>query len=135
MHPWLARNLIYRPATWLRGERVFSLLRAYERSQWWPPEQLRAAQERDLESILRHAATRTAWYGDAVRERGLDPNALKASDLAQLPRLTKRDLSEEVSRLQAWQLPGTTSWKTTGGSTGVPVRVRKNHHALEGFEF
>jgi len=130
VHPWLARNLVYRPATWLRGERVFGLIREYERSQWWNPEQLRRSQEASLQSILRYAATRTAYYGDIVRELGLDPGRLVAADLERLPRLGKRQLADEVGRLQAWRLPGTTSWKTTGGSTGVPVRVRKNHHAL-----
>lgn len=129
MNPWIARNLVYRPATWLRGEPVFRLLRRYEESQWWPAERLAALQAEALRAILRHAAANTAHYGDLVRAAGLDPARLEAKDLARLPLLTKLDLVERSARLQAPMRPGTTSWKTTGGSTGVAVRLRKDRLA------
>ncbi len=129
MNPWLARNLVYRPATWLRGEPVFRLLRAYEASQWWEPARLRDAQERALETLLRWAATRTEHYAALARERGLDPTRLGAPDLARFPVLTKADLVDRIARLQARLPPGTTSWKTTGGSTGLAVRLRKDRFA------
>jgi phenylacetate-CoA ligase len=129
VNAWLARNLVYRPATWLRREPVFRLLREYEASQWWAPEQLAAAQERSLLAILRHALTNTAHYAALAREAGIDVAKLAASDLARLPLLTKADLVERGDRMQAplpsWQ----TSWKTTGGSTGVAVRLRKDRLA------
>ena len=129
MNPWLARNLVYRPATWLRGEPVFRLLREYEESQWWPPERLAAAQEKALGSILRHAVTQTVHYAAVAREAGLDAARITAADLQRLPLLTKADLVERGDRMHAplpsWQ----TSWKTTGGSTGVAVRLRKDRYA------
>jgi phenylacetate-CoA ligase len=130
MNPWLARHLVYRPATWLRREPVFRLLRAYEASQWWDAPRLRAEQERSLASILRHAATQTAHYAEIARREGLDPARLDAGDLARFPFLTKLDLVERGDRLQAPLPPFTTSWKTTGGSTGVAVRLRKDRLAL-----
>lgn len=129
MNPWIARNLVYRPATWLRVEPVFRLLGQYEDSQWWSAARLAALQEEALRAILRHAAANTRHYGDLVRSAGLDPNALEAEDLARLPLLTKLDLVEHGERLQAPMRPGTTSWKTTGGSTGVAVRLRKDRVA------
>jgi len=127
--PWLARNLVYRPATWLRGEPVFRLLNEYEKSQWWTPDALRAHQDAAVARILRYAATHTDHYRDAARAAGLDPKHLSAGDLARFPVLTKLDLVERGAGLQAQRLPGTTSWKTTGGSTGVAVRLRKNRYA------
>ncbi len=129
MNPWIARNLVYRPATWLRGEPVFRLLRRYEQTQWWPAARIAALQEDGVRSILRHAAASTAHYGDLVREAGLDPATLETKDLARLPLLTKLDLVERGGRLQAPMRPGATSWKTTGGSTGVAVRLRKDRFA------
>jgi phenylacetate-CoA ligase len=129
MNPWLARNLVYRPATWLRGEPVFSLLRRYEVSQWWDPARIRTAQEAALARLLRHAARRTEHYAALAREVGVDPARIEAADLEKLPHLTKADLTRLGPRLCAPRLPGTASWKTTGGSTGVPVRVRKNRYA------
>lgn len=127
--PWLARNLVYRPATWLRGEPVFGLLAQYEASQWWSPEAVQAHQQTALTRILRYAAGHTPHYAEAARSAGLDPLKLDAEDLGQLPILTKIDLVDGSAALQASRPPGTTSWKTTGGSTGVAVRLRKNRFA------
>lgn len=129
MNAWIARNLVYRPATWLRREPVFRLLRAYEASQWWPAERLAALQEASLVAILRHAVSNTAHYAARAREGGIDPARIGAADLARLPILTKQDLVEHSAALQAPMPAGSTSWKTTGGSTGVAVRLRKDRLA------
>ena len=124
----LRRNLVYRPATWLRGEPVFKLLRHYERSQWWTPEKLRAEQERLLDEVVRFALS-TRYYGRLAREAGIDPARAGAADLTRLPLLTKDDLVAHAADMTPFRLPGTTSWKTTGGSTGVAVRLRKDRAA------
>lgn len=129
MNPWIARNLIYRPATWLRGEAVFSKLREYQQSQWWTQARLEAMQERALDRLLSHAVGRSSFYRERARAAGIDPERVSAADLSRLPLLTKSDLVEHGERMQIGRLPGTTSWKTTGGSTGVAVRLRKNRDA------
>lgn len=129
MNSWIARNLVYRPATWLRREPVFRLLREYESSQWWPAERIAERQEASLVAILRHAVSNTEHYAARAREAGIDPARIGAGDLARLPILTKRDLVERSAALQAPMPPGSTSWKTTGGSTGVAVRLRKDRLA------
>ena len=129
MQPWIARNFVYRPATWARGEPVFSLLRRYEKSQWWSPEQHRAEQEKRISLILRHAAQNTAYYRTIAEEKGLSPRHLNASHLSEFPLLQKQHLVEHNTDLQSSRPPGTTSWKTTGGSTGLAVQLRKNRWA------
>ncbi|MCH2185138.1 hypothetical protein MK280_04630, partial [Myxococcota bacterium] len=126
MEPWLARNFVYRPATWARGEPVFSLLDRYRQSQWWRPDRHKEEQREKVGQILRHAARSTAYYRAVAEDQGLAPSQLKASHLKLFPHLQKRHLVEHNAALQAWRWPGTTSWKTTGGSTGVAVRLRKN---------
>ncbi|MAJ61622.1 MAG: hypothetical protein CBC48_17770 [bacterium TMED88] len=129
MQPWLARNFVYRPATWVRGEPVFSLLESYKKSQWWSPERHREDQVKKLGHILRHAAQSTTYYRAIAEGLGIAPSDLNASHLRDFPYLQKQHLVENNAALQAWRLPGTTSWKTTGGSTGVAVRLRKNRWA------
>lgn len=128
MNSWVARNLVYRPATWLRGEPVFSLLHRFEQSQWDPPEAIQARQELALRDLLRFAARNAPFYAEQARAAGLEPEQLKASDVGSFS-LRKRDLVEHLSSLSTPRLRGTYSWKTTGGSTGVPVRLRKNRFA------
>jgi phenylacetate-coenzyme A ligase PaaK-like adenylate-forming protein len=129
MNAWIARNVCYRTALLVRGEPVFRLVRRYEISQWWDVRQLVALQEQSLEALLRYAATHTKHYANAARNAGLEPTKLTAADLPRLPLLTKADLVERAASLMAPTLPGTASWKTTGGSTGVAVRLRKNRTA------
>jgi phenylacetate-CoA ligase len=129
VNPWVARNLLYRPSTWLRGEPVFGLLRRYEQSQWWSAERVAQAQEQALDALLRFAAAHTPWYREVARRAGVAPERVRARDLARFPELRKIDLVESRQALQAPCWPGTTSWKTTGGSTGVAVRLRKNRRA------
>jgi phenylacetate-CoA ligase len=129
LNPRLARQLVYRPATWLRGEPVFRLLRRYERSQWWSPEALRAEQERALDGLVRYALQQSPHYHRIASEAGIDPASAGARDLERLPVLTKEDIVAHATEMMPFRLPGTTSWKTTGGSTGVAVRLRKNRFA------
>jgi len=129
MHPWISRNLLFRPAALLRGEPTFALLEAYRQSQWWTPERLRDAQRAALDRVIRHAVGATAHYSRVARERGLEAAGIGADDLASFPLLTKSDLVAAGADIRASRLPGTTSWKTTGGSTGVAVRLTKNRYA------
>lgn len=129
MNSWVARNLIYRPATIIRGEPVFSLLRRYEATQWWSGSRIAALQEGSLRAILRHAGRNVAFYRQRFETAGIDPSSARPEDLMRLPPLTKTDLVEHSQLLQAPRLPGTTTLKTTGGSTGVAVTLRKNRYA------
>lgn len=129
MNAWAARNLLYRPATWLRGEPVFPILRRYEESQWWAPERLAEEQAKALTALLRHAVRHTRFYREAARAAGIDGEALSAHHLSHLPEVRKIDLVERAADFRAPVRPGTTSWKTTGGSTGVAVRLRKDRRA------
>jgi len=129
MNVAFARNALYRTALIARGEPVFRLLHRYEDSQWWDSKRLAAFHEEALEGLLRHAATRTRYYAEAAHRAGLDPARLRAADLPRFPLLTKVELIERAPQLRAPTLPGTTSWKITGGSTGVAVRLRKNRGA------
>lgn len=129
LNPWFARNLVYRPATFLRGEPVFKILERYERTQWLSAGEIRSTQEAGLREILRYAASHSEHYRRLIRESGLAPDRLEATDLMRLPVLTKAQLVSDAESISVPRLPGTYSWKTTGGSTGIPVRIRKTRYA------
>jgi phenylacetate-CoA ligase len=129
MNPWISRNLLFRPAALVRGEPTFALLRRYEESQWWDRQRIDEMQNRALERILRHALKSTGYYGRMAANVGIDPATATADDLTRLPLLDKTQLVDAGNTIHAPRMPGTTSWKTTGGSTGVAVRLRKNRYA------
>ncbi len=129
MNSWIARNLLYRPLVRLRGEPVFSLLERYRASQWWPRDRIEELQRELLGRILAHAAREVPFYRQAAREAGLEPEEVGADHLQAFPLLEKRHLQEHLGELSARVPRWRTTVKTTGGSTGVPVRLRKNRRA------
>lgn len=99
-------------------------------SQWWPAEQIEAAQARQLGVLLRHAVTHVPFYRDRLSNLVFDSDG--SADIAQLrslPVLKRAELQvagQEVhSRENPARLGGPIDF-TTSGSTGMPVRVRWN---------
>lgn len=82
------------------------------RSQWWCPEELRAHQVRLLGPLLEHARRAVPFY---PQRDGF-------------PVLTRREVQEHADELAARKLPrghGGVTVAVSGGSSGVPVRVRQ----------
>lgn len=99
---------------------LLALLHQLEQSQWLSPQRLRELQSRQLELLLRHAASsvpyyRRQWGGAAAVER-----------FTELPLLTRRELQANYGELKSERVPpehGATGEVLTSGSTGAPIRV------------
>lgn len=62
-----------------------------ERSQWWPPEQLRAQQESELRRLVQHAYASVPIYRRLWDQARVHPDAIKSlDDLPRLPLMNKR---------------------------------------------
>lgn len=104
------------------GSRRLKLLRELERTQWLPPEELRARQQARLEQILRYAQAQSPYYQRLFAEQRFDAGRFDANAFAALPVLTKATirsstdeiLSHEFRRDQLGQ-------HKTGGSTGTAL--------------
>src|SRR5580704_1660251 len=109
---------------------LLALQQQFDASQWWPADELRAHQFRQLQVLIEHAARTVPFHAERLRAAGIDPAVpLTEASWARLPILTRRDVQEAGDRLHATELPaehGDTNIMTTGGSTGIPVRVRKS---------
>lgn len=110
-----------------RGMASLSFLFQLERSQWWPPERLRQAQQAQLRRLLAHADAHVPfWRG---RLRGLieapEGEAFWARWRA-LPPLTRRQIQDAGDALISPAMPeghGELSEIFTSGSTGQPIRA------------
>ena len=111
---------------------LLSLLYQMEQTQWWSPEELLAAQFRQLSLVLRHAAATIPFY----RERlgGIDlAQPLNAEAWSRLPVLERSEVQASAPALLSTaplQEHGKTTTVTTSGSTGRPVKVARA--AVEG---
>lgn len=119
------RALVYPLATRLRGEgRVFAHLRDVRAAEWLDAAALAHRQDQALARLLEWARAESPWY------RGRIPAGVTGDDaravLATLPLLEKRTLQENADELRCRGFAGRTTLKSTGGSTGAPVRVVKS---------
>jgi phenylacetate-CoA ligase len=120
------------------GAALMALQQQFGESQWWAPEKLRAAQFRQLGLLVAHAAATVPFYAERLRAVGITPDLPLTEELwARIPVLTRRDVRDLGAQLHAQQTPPTHGGlfvATTGGSTGVPVSVRKTElaHAMWG---
>lgn len=109
----------------LRRRRTLAHLREYERTQWLPREQVDALQWQRLSRLVAYCWNEVPYYrrrwgaagvGSPADIRGVD-------DYARLPVLTKQDVRDHFDDLLARPARGSMLFKTTGGSTGEPLRI------------
>ena len=99
-----------------------ALLHQLEHTQWLPAQRLRELQERQLELLLRHAASTVPFYRKRWSQTG------SAQRFADLIPVTGRELQEHYAELKSERIPtehGLASELRTSGSTGSPKRVLK----------
>ncbi|MGH2453010.1 MAG: phenylacetate--CoA ligase family protein [bacterium] len=105
------------------------LLAELERSQYFPPERLRAEQWTRLARLLEHAYTHAPYYREQFKRQGLHPRDLRAlDDLSALPPLTKETVRDCPGDLLADDVTGPLVERRTSGSTGIPLVVSVYPH-------
>ena len=110
-----------------KSAQLLALLWQFERAQWCPAEELRAAQFRQLTLLLRHAAETVPFYRD--RLAGIDlQQPLTAEAWSRLPVLARTEVQASGAAMLSTAVPrvhGKTFTVTTSGSTGRPVTVTR----------
>jgi phenylacetate-CoA ligase len=108
---------------------MLALLYQLDQCQWWPPEDLRAAQFGQLMLLLVHAAATVPFYGDRLKAIGFDPQRpLTEEQWRHIPILERREVQQAGAALRSAKVPlahGKTFTVTTSGSTGRPVTVTR----------
>ena len=98
-------------------------------SEWWSPDKIRWEQMRQLTRLVAHARSQVPFYRDRLDDAGINPaNGLTDESWQEIPILTRRQVQELGNALNASEVPkefGEISEAASGGSSGVPVRVRK----------
>ncbi len=120
----LVRDIIQPLSLWRAGERAqLGYLRAFERTQWLNPEELRALQLSRLQALLRHAYQNCSFYRERFDSVGLRPtNVESLEELRVLAPLEKREIQDNCEGLVASNWPREDLIANqTGGSTGTPI--------------
>lgn len=104
-------------------------------SQWWKPEELRAAQWLQLGPLLAHAAATSPYYRDLFARHGIVPPAKPDDDLfRRIPVSTRADLQAAGDALHSLSVPpshGKVAPARTSGSSGQPLALRRTAAWME----
>ena len=127
------RQVLYPAYESLRGRATMRYLRRYEADQWLAREAIEALQWRKLQALLAHCWANVAYYREQWRGLGIaDPRDIRSrADYARLPLLSKAEIRANFTRLQADGWRGRLLYKTTGGSTGEPLRFGYTRESYE----
>ena len=103
--------------------KTFPYLRELEESQWWEPARHEERQLIQLSSLLKHAAETCEFYRETWKHIGFKPESLKSlQDLHRLPILLRETIQDNVPKLRSNKPGFRLISKTTGGSTGLPLK-------------
>ena len=113
---------------------VLKLLKGFEQSQWWDPEDIEARQFRQMARLLAHAQGSISHYAEALGHVNPDDvESLKAGrwfDLPVLKRDTVNKLGEDLLSRTIPKSHGRLNPIYTSGTTGRPIRVVRTLFAL-----
>jgi phenylacetate-CoA ligase len=107
----------------ISGGQVFQFLM---QSQHWTPEQMRAFQQNELGSLLRHARATVPFYKTRLDAIFKTDGSIDWSQWHKLPIVKRADVAANYEVMQSSKLPlghGPTGTLSTSGSTGHPIKV------------
>ncbi|WP_434049287.1 phenylacetate--CoA ligase family protein [Marinobacter salarius] len=127
MNKLLSKYLFYYPVTLAKGELIAFYRRGYEERQWWSARELEAFRDEHFDRIVRYAVENSSYYQKCLSSFITDNSIIPSPDL---PTLSKAQLIDNLDHIRAKNAGLFSSAKTTGGSTGEPVKIFKNGSAL-----
>ncbi|MFO0846950.1 MAG: phenylacetate--CoA ligase family protein [Gemmataceae bacterium] len=129
----LSRHVVQPLVAAKRRSRHLDYLRLLERTQFDPPEAIRARQLAMLKGVLRHAFATVPFYQRAWAAAGVHPEDVRSlDDLRHFPVVTKTDLRKHEAEFHSTAVDiSQARVKRTSGSTGVPLTIRLDERGAQ----
>ena len=125
------RSLFFYSATFAKGEPIAFLLNSYRKRQWSDVTRIEFYQLTQLKRILAFSYKNSDFYRKRFDEWSIDVGSIESLEgLKKIPTISKDDLISSLDSISGRNAPLFSSSKTTGGSTGQPVKLYKNPFAL-----
>ncbi|OWK43216.1 phenylacetate--CoA ligase family protein [Fimbriiglobus ruber] len=129
----LNRHVVQPLVAMRRRSRHLEFLRHLERTQFDPPEVVKARQLRMLRRTLQHAFDTVPYYHRTWAAAGVHPADIGSlDDLRHFPVVSKADIRERGTEMvsRAYN-PAKLRVKRTSGSTGVPLTIRLDERGAQ----
>lgn len=119
------KYLVYYPVILLRGEWIWKHLHDLKKSERSNKKDLEAIQLKKINRIL-SASKKSPFYAS----QGLPARITSLDSIKDLPILNKSDLRNHAEKIQTGKDPFLFTTKTSGGSTGAPITIKKPAPAM-----
>ena len=124
---WLAKHCLYYPVAWIQAGNVAGYLKASRASQFQDDAERSQRQLEQINNLLSGAKMHCPFYRDAFTR--FDLPLTSWSDFGQLPLVLKDHLQKSAEQFRSTAHLGRLVTKTSGGSTGQPVKIFKTRSA------
>ena len=128
MNKYLSKYCCYYPVTLGKGELVALYMNGYRRRQFIAPDCLKQWQQSHAIKLINYARKATVFHEKKLVNLSFGVDDFW-SDFSKIPIMEKQELISSADMMMARGRLFSSS-KTTGGSTGEPVTLRKNANAL-----
>jgi phenylacetate-CoA ligase len=117
----------------LRRRKTLAYLREYERDQWRSADELHALQWDKLQRLIAHCWQQVPFYREWWGQAGVAAaeDIRSREDYARLPLLTKPVIREHFESMISPAYRDAMYFKSTGGSTGEPMRFGYTRESYE----
>lgn len=119
------KSLAFIIKSMIRRPRTIAAYYRFQKNQYLSPDELYELNWKKRKRLLYYAYNRVPFYRKRFSEQGIHPEDIKnPDDFTMIPFLTKQDVRENTASLiSSDALPGHLQVSTTGGSTGIPLKV------------
>ncbi|OQY57606.1 MAG: hypothetical protein B6245_16065 [Desulfobacteraceae bacterium 4572_88] len=129
MNRFISKYLIWYPAFLLRGQKVRSGIKFFQKTQYYDRDQLREFQFGKMKEQITFAYEHIPFYQDKYNEAMVHPDDIRSpDDLGKIPILTKEEISKHSNAISNshHRYPGWKFRRSTSGSTGMPLVFYKD---------
>jgi len=131
MHPFIAKNIIYHPIQFLRGQSTKKYFHKVVSNQYVDANDLSEIVGKKINKLIKYAYTNISYYHRRFDEWGINPDQIKGyCDLTYLPILSKIDILTYALELQSNTCNKKIYTRKTSGSTGMTLHFKKEARAL-----
>lgn len=123
------KYVIYYPVVFLRKQSVPLYLRSLLRSQYIPVRELEALQVNKLRRLIKYVKEEIPYYQKRISNVS-EQEICGVGDLKVMPFTTKALIQKDPREFVGGKRFFFLTKKTTGGSTGEPVAIYKDHDAM-----
>jgi phenylacetate-CoA ligase len=132
MNSVLSKTLFFYPITLMKGEPIAFLIGSYRQNQWISKREIEELQLNAFKEAMQHAINHSDFYRELYKSHDISvKDIITLSDIKTVPTVSKDNLIQSLKFMSTNSSNGIfSSVKTTGGSTGQPVKLYKNSLAL-----